>query len=228
MSMPRMDGDAEPVALALAGDRDGALALFTNRYGARLAAACRRLTGNAADGEDALQEVLIQVDRGLAGFRGEADPYTWAFRIAVHVCLNRRRGLRARAVHVDLDDAGDALTAGPSEGGDPDGSCATTFRAWVVERALLDLPAGQRQALTLHDLEEMTAAETGALLGIDANAVKQRVHRGRKALRERIAREFARRGVAIDAVESMGCVSGLFSETLAGGEPASRPGLAQR
>jgi RNA polymerase sigma-70 factor (ECF subfamily) len=195
-----------------AGDCAGALALFMEDHGARLAAACRRLTGNAADGEDALQEVWIQVDRGLPGFRGEADPYTWAFRIAVHVCLNRKRGLRARAEHVELEDAAAALTAGAAQGGDPDFSCAASFRAWVVERALLDLPEGLRQALTLHDLEEMTAAETGALLGIEATAVKQRVHRGRKALRERIAREFATRGVAIDAVESMGCVSGLFSD----------------
>lgn len=209
--MTNTSDDRQLLDLARLGDSAGATALFSERYGARLAAACRRLAGNAADGEDALQDVMIQVARGLADFRGDSEPYTWAFRIAVRVCLNRKRGLRARAVHVAVEDAAAALTAGPEAGGDPDLSCAVSFRAWVVERALLDLPAGQRQAVTLHDLEEMTAAETGALLGIDANAVKQRVHRGRKALRERIAREFATRGVAIDDVESMGCVSGLFS-----------------
>jgi RNA polymerase sigma factor (sigma-70 family) len=208
--MPPTDDDRELLDQGRPGDRERDLTLFAARYGTRLAAACRRLTGNATDGEDALQEVWIQINRSLGGFRGESDPYTWAFRIAVRVCLNQKRGLRARAVHVGLEGAAGALTASAAEGGDPDFSCAASFRAWVVERALLDLPAGQRQAVTLHDLEEMTAAETGALLGIDANAVKQRVHRGRKALRERIAREFASRGVAIDAVESMGCVSGLF------------------
>lgn len=220
--MPLEPEDLEIVDLARAGARGPALTRFHARHGARLGAACRRLAGGAADGEDALQEVLVQVDRSLPEFRGEADLYTWAFRIAVHVVLNQKRGLRARATHVPLDDAAGSLSAGPSDGGDPDLSCLSSFKTWVVERALLELPEGQRLAVTLHDLEEMTAAETGALLGIDANAVKQRVHRGRKGLRERIAREFAARGVSLADVGEIGCVSGLFREAPIGTGPDAR------
>ena len=205
--------DLEIVELARAGGRGEAMTRFYARHGARLAAACRRLARRRDDADDALQQLLVQVDRSLADFRGEADLYTWAFRIAVHVCLNLDRGLRARSAHVALEDAGDRLIAGPRDGGDPDADCVTSFRSRLVEQALLSLPEGQRRALTLHDLEEMTAAEASALLGIDANAVKQRVHRARKGLRERIAREFAARGVAIDGLGAIGCVSGLFEET---------------
>lgn len=208
--------DLEILELARAGGRGEALARFHARHGARLATACRRLVRRQDDAEDALQEVLVQVDRGLPGFRGEATLYTWAFRIAVNVCVNRHRTLRDRAHHVALEDEEGRLVASPGQGGDPDVSCVTAFRVWLVEQALLSLPEGQRRALTLHDLEEMTAAETGALLGIDANAVKQRVHRGRRALRERIAREFAARGLAIDDLGALGCVSGLFEEAGAG------------
>jgi RNA polymerase sigma-70 factor (ECF subfamily) len=77
------------------------------------------------------------------------------------------------------------------------------------------LPEGQRLALTLHDLEEMTAPETAAALGIPVTAVKARVHRARRRLRERIAREFAARGVEIEAIETIGCVSGLFERPTA-------------
>lgn len=206
--------DQEILELARAGGRSAALGRFHARHGARLAAACRRLARRTEEAEDALQEVLVQVDRGLGGFRGDSGLYTWAFRIAVRVCLNRDRGLRARALHVALEDEESRLVAGPERGGDPDLSCVASFRTWLVEQALLALPEGQRRALTLHDLEEMTAAETGALLGIDANAVKQRVHRARKGLRERIAREFAARGVEIDGLGAIGCVSGLFEATV--------------
>src|SRR5690606_4783094 len=123
-----------------------------------------RLTGSVADGEDAWQETMIQVDRALPSFRGESALSTWAFRIATHVCLNRRRGLAARATHVDLETGAAEIAAAPADGGDPDAGCVSSFRAWVVEKALLALPEGQRAALTLHDLEEMTAAETGAVL----------------------------------------------------------------
>lgn len=208
---PGLADDGAILALARAGARSAAISAFAAAHGSRLAALCRRLTGAVADGEDAWQETLIQVDRALPSFRGEASLATWAFRIATHVCLNRRRGLAAQATHVELESAAGALTAAPADGGDPDAGCVASFRAWVVEKALLDLPEGQRAALTLHDLEEMTAAEAGAVLGIAANAVKQRVHRARRSLRERIAREFAARGIELDGVGVEGCVSGLFA-----------------
>jgi RNA polymerase sigma-70 factor (ECF subfamily) len=204
--------DAEIVELAMAGGRAKALRLFHDRHGARLAAACRRIAGSAGDGDDLCQEALIQIDRSLPSFRGESQLYSWAFKIALHLGLNRRRGLERRTPHVGIEEGAGRLAAGEREGGDPDLSCLATFRGWVVERALLDLPEGQRLALTLHDLEEMTAAEAGALLGIEANAVKQRVHRARRSLRERIASEFARRGVDLDGVGVEGCVSGLFGD----------------
>jgi len=206
------------------GDREGALARFADRHGPRLLAACRRLTGGVADGEDALQDVWVQIDRSLGGFRGESDLYTWAFRIALNVCLNRKRSLAAKARHVGLE--ADSLVAGPAAGGDPEFSCVSNFRSWIVERALLDLPEGQRLALTLHDLEEMTAPETAAALGIPVTAVKARVHRARHGLRERIAREFAARGIEVEAIEAIGCVSGLFEEPAAayGSVAVSRQG----
>lgn len=204
--------DAAILELARAGARSEAISAFAAAHGARLAALCRRLTGSVADGEDAWQETLIQVDRSLPSFRGDSSLPTWAFRIATNVSLNRRRGLAARATHVELESGAGALAASPADGGDPDAGCVSSFRAWVVEKALLALPEGQRAAITLHDLEEMTAAEVGAVLGIEANAVKQRVHRARRSLRERIAREFATRGIDLGGVGVEGCVSGLFAD----------------
>src|SRR5690606_31684632 len=135
--------DLEILELARAGGRGEALARFHARHGARLATACRRLVRRQDDAEDALQEVLVQVDRGLPGFRGEASLYTWAFRIAVNVCLTRHRTLRDRAHHVALEDEEGRLVASPGQGGDPDVSCVTAFRVWLVEQALLSLPEGQ-------------------------------------------------------------------------------------
>jgi RNA polymerase sigma-70 factor (ECF subfamily) len=197
--------DSQIVRLHAAGDREEAMRLFATEYEPRLLAVSRRLVRSEDEARDAVQESLIQIDRSLPRFEGGSSLYTWAFRIAVNVCLNLQRGLRANATHVELD--AEAESAEP----DPDTMCVQTFRASVVERAMRRLPDAQRVALALCDLEEMTAPEAAAVLGIDANAVKARVRRGRAALRELIAQEYRRRGVNVDNLGAITCVSDFLS-----------------
>ena len=206
--------DSEIVRLHAAGDREEAMRLFAAQYAPRLRSLTRRLVRSDEEAQDAVQEALIQIDRSLPRFGGESALYTWAFRIAVNVCLNLQRGLRAKATHVELDDA--AESGEP----DPDTMCIQTFRAFLVERAMRRLPEAQRVALALCDLEEMTAPEAAAVIGIDANAVKARVRRGRAALRELIAEEYRRRGVDIEDVGAITCVSDFLNEPAS---PTPRP-----
>lgn len=179
---------------------------FLELYQARLYALARRLLRDEEAARDALQDVLIQVDRSLPKFAGEASLYTWAFRIAVNVCLNMQRGLRSKSEHVSVDDI--LLPISAEE--DPDAMCARSFRTFVVDKALLRLPETQRVALTLHDIEEMTAPEVAAVLHIDAGAVKARVRRARATLRTLIADEYRARGMEIDGVSSITCVGNFL------------------
>ena len=60
-------------------------------------------------------------------------------------------------------------------------------RARAVERAVAELPPLQREALVLHEYEELPLADIAALSGVDAGTVKGRLFRARETLRRRLA-----------------------------------------
>ena len=184
-------------------------------YGPRLERLCARVAGEPDLAKDAYQESLLQMHRALPRFDGRSSLYTWAFRIALNVSLNAVRGNQRR--NARLGEPSRPLQSSD----DPDVSCVRTFRARIVEEALRRLPAAHRVALTLHDLEEMPATEVAAALAITPVAVRQRVSRARRALRAMIAEEFGRRRLAVDGIEDVACVSGLFAETTDNGFAAS-------
>ena len=111
--------------------------------GGRLAALCRRVCGNDADGADATQEALLAIVRGLPRYDGRAAFDTWAYRVATNACLDelRRRtrrpvpGLEHLPEPASDHDPGDVAAASV----DVDAALATLgpdFRAAVVLRDL--------------------------------------------------------------------------------------------
>ena len=143
--------DTEIVRLHREGKRAESLDRFAEKYQARLLALARRLVGNHEDALDALQEILLQVDRSLPKFKGESSLYTWAFRLATNVCLNYQRKLGRTNSYAPLDEgSSDAIllpVARPDD--NPDTSCRARFRQRLVEQALLKLPETQRAVLVL-------------------------------------------------------------------------------
>jgi RNA polymerase sigma-70 factor (ECF subfamily) len=199
--------DTEIVRLHREGKRAESLDRFAEKYHARLLALARRLVGNHEDALDALQEILLHIDRSLPKFKGESSLYTWAFRLASNVCLNYRRKLGRTNSAAPLDDGfKDAVllpVARPND--NPDTSCRARFRQRLVEQALLKLPETQRAVLVLCDLEDMTAAETAEVLQISTNVVKSRLHRARAALKRMVEKEFEALGVEVDGVHDFEC-----------------------
>ena len=98
--------DLELVRRAQDGDRDALDELLGRHYDA-ISTRCRRIAGNAADGDDATQEALLAIVRGLARFDGRAAFSTWAYRVATNACLDelRRRGRRPVPVEEDPEPA---------------------------------------------------------------------------------------------------------------------------
>jgi len=199
--------DTEIVRMHREGKRAESLDRFAEKYQARLLALARGLVGNHEDALDALQEILIQVDRSLPNFKGESSLYTWAFRLATNVCLNYQRKLGRTNSYAPLDEASsDAVllpVARPDD--NPDTGCRARFRQRLVEQSLLKLPETQRAVLVLCDLEDMTASETAEVLQISANVVKSRLHRARAALKRMVEKEFEALGVEVDGVHDFEC-----------------------
>ena len=94
------------VAAAQAGDRR-ALDTLLRRHYDRVHAVCRRIAGSSRDADDAAQEAMICIVRGLARFDGRRPFSTWVYRIATNAALDElRRRNAAPALHVVGDDDG--------------------------------------------------------------------------------------------------------------------------
>jgi RNA polymerase sigma-70 factor (ECF subfamily) len=159
-------------------------------YGARVYNAAWRMLGNHADAEDVCQEVLLQVVRRLSSFRGEALLFTWLYRVTVNavLALRRKRAIRRECRLFD------PVQAGQGEG-QPLLCRAATPPEQVLNRELQDLigaaiaqlPPVYRGTYVLADVQGLANPAVGKLLNLSLPAVKSRLHRARRLMRQILA-----------------------------------------
>jgi RNA polymerase sigma-70 factor (ECF subfamily) len=177
--------DADLLAAHVAGDPEAFGELF-GRHRDRLWAVALRTTGNPDDAADALQDALIAAFRRAGSFRGEAAVTTWLHRVVVNACLDRARAAKVRAADPLPDDleryarGGALATATPDAG--PEDAAEADERRRLVLAALATLPADQRAALVLVDMEGYPVAEVAEMLDCAVGTVKSRCARGRAKL----------------------------------------------
>jgi RNA polymerase sigma-70 factor (ECF subfamily) len=175
---------------------DDAFELVFRRYGSRMLATARRLLNNDEDARDAVQEAMLSAFKAVGRFEGGAQIGTWLHRIVVNAALMRLR-TRKRKPESSIEDL---LPSYEADGHRVLQSTDEPFPDEVVERAQLvrllrecaaELPDGYREVYMLRDLEGLETAQTAALLGITANAVKIRLHRARQALMTLVQKRMA-------------------------------------
>ena len=130
------------------------------------------IVGATALADDIVQEVMIALHRGLAHFRGDANPRTWALAIATRTAHRLRR---KESRYIAVDDS--ALELGAYD-------AATTNAAElaVLQRALATLDPKKRDAFVLMAIFELSADEAGKALGTFANTAASRFRHARLAL----------------------------------------------
>jgi RNA polymerase sigma factor (sigma-70 family) len=133
------------------------------------------LTGDRAEAADIAQEAMARALERWERVGAMESPGGYVVRTAVHLHHRRLRGLRLRSRESS------AAAVGLVAADDP--AVAATARSDVM-RALLALPAGQRQALVLTEWLGMNSAEAGRALGIRPSSVRARVHRAKAAFRD--------------------------------------------
>jgi RNA polymerase sigma-70 factor (ECF subfamily) len=176
--------DPSVVARAAGGDRDAfqALVEFHSRYIYSLA---HRMTGNAQDAEDVVQEAWLKAHKQLSRFESRADFRTWMHRITVNCSIDL---IRARRHREDAHDPQD-LEQGPlSERGaeaqaTPERMTASAQISDRVNQALGLLTALERAAFTLRHVEGMSIEEVGEKLGMKTSATKHSIFRAVKKMR---------------------------------------------
>ena len=184
------------------GDRE-AFAAFVRHHQRAVFRVCRAVVSDDATAEDAAQEAFIAVWRALSSGGGPRDPEQsyrgWLFTIARNAGhRRRRRRVGEPAAMVDIDDVAgsDDLAAGANEdrdswaargvaagwGDNPEQRAVAAERRRCVQAALARLTLGEREVITLRDVNGLSGEETAAALGISVAAEKSRVHRARLAL----------------------------------------------
>ena len=144
-----------------------------------------RYTGQRQLAEDLLQETLMRISRGLAGFEERASLKTWAFSIATRVAADHFRQPANRLSIVEMPESPDPADVTTSVEQrlviDEMNSC--------VKQVIDSLPGDYRAALVLHDLEGLTAEQTAEVSGCTLATAKIRIHRARVRLKEALQRE---------------------------------------
>ncbi len=176
--------EAAPSADALARLRTGdpsATDAMIRRYAPVMRRVVAQLSGWSSETDDLVQDVFASALMALPKFRGDADLETWLTRIAIHrVRRWQRRQVLRRLWQKTAASQLDAATS-------DDGSCGDIEeRQQLVRDAIATLPPKYREVIALRYLEERTTTETASLLGLRANTVDVRAHRGRQLLAERL------------------------------------------
>lgn len=178
-----MRSDAELLGAHVDGDPDAFGELFA-RHRDRLWAVALRTMGNPEDAADGLQDAMVAAFRRAGSYRGDAAVTTWLHRVVVNACLDRIRAekvRRAGPLPDDVDDRG-TLVAAATADDEPDAAATRDERRSRVLAALAGLPAEQRAALVLVDMEGYSIAEAAAILDCAEGTVKSRCSRGRAKL----------------------------------------------
>ncbi len=158
----------------------GALDQITRCYSQRLLAAGRRHCRSAAEAEDAVQDALISAAGTLPTLRNDESLPGFLVKVVASACRRIGRGQKnATALHDSLDAAPE-----PSVAGDPEQDAERRELAALLERSLLELSAKDRSIVLLAELEDFSAAEIGAELGMSEGAVRTRLSRLRARLAE--------------------------------------------
>ena len=142
-----------------------------------------RLTGNEADAQDLVQDVLLRVRTGLRTYR-PGSMEGWLSRITTNAFLDDLRRRRRRPVEALPDDPDRVVPASPAV----DEAVAATTLPEDIQAALTRLAPEFRAAVVLSDVVGLSYADIAEALGVPLGTVRSRIHRGRSMLREELVR----------------------------------------
>lgn len=164
-------------------------------YRARIVRMAEGVARSREDAEDVIQQSLYKAFVHLRSFKGNSSFSTWLTRIALNEALMlRRSNKRFHCTSIDdiktTEDATPALEI-PDARPSPEQIYFQRERQRLLLSAMSELRPVMRSALQIRDLEERSASDTARILGVSESAVRSRILRGRRELREKLKGSYA-------------------------------------
>lgn len=167
---------------------------LVDRYERKIFNLIYRLIGDYDDAADLTQDTFVAAYRSFDGFRAEATPYTWLYRIAINVCKNRFRqlGRRKDMEPVSLDEGrlsdNQMNKVGFSvSSASPERLLEREEMRQMVESAISSLPEDYKIVIVLRDLHGFSYREVAEAAELSVDVVKTRLARAREAIRRKLS-----------------------------------------
>lgn len=178
MSLPVEEGIEDLIHKAISGERNAFHTIY-NRYASMVYTLAVRLTGSTEHADDAVQEVFLRVWNKLGTFGFKSKFSTWLYRLALNVVLRKKNKIISEETAYSDTDV--ELVLARAE-------CSENTTAIDLERALLKLPALQRQVFVLFVMEGFSHSEIMEIIGISEAASKTSLSRARENLRKELSK----------------------------------------
>lgn len=185
------DSDLALVERTVAGDQR-AYGLLVLKYQRRIQRLIGRMVRDVDLVEDIAQETFVRAYRALHQFRGDAQFYTWLYRIAVNTAkkflleLKRDPTVTESFLANDDDDETSRSKNEPTTDETPESVLAAKEIASVVNAAMDDLPEELKQAVTLREIEGLSYEEIAMAMDCPIGTVRSRIFRAREAISAKV------------------------------------------
>ena len=200
-----------------------AFGVLFERYERRVFYLARRMLRNREDAEDAAQAAFERAYVHLKSFQGQSRFSTWLTRIAINEALMQLRKRRPGHVSIEAnkiaEDKNIALEI-EDTAATPEEQCEAQELQGILSASIGELKPLLVEVVQLREIQELSAEETAAVLGLPRGTVKARTFRARRLLRQKLAQ---RLGIARSKT-----VGSLYLESGTGGRNRRHDGLSTR
>lgn len=179
--------DTEIISRVLQGEKN-AFAELVNRYQNYVFTLTMRFTKNREDAEEVSQDIFVKAYRSLADFRGASKFSTWLYTIVNTTCITFLR--KKRPEIRSLDDEKTFELADSRDSGFRANAIEQKSRVSLVNRAIAMLNPDDSEIITLFYKGEQSLDEIAAILRLETNTAKVRLHRARQRLKEKMEIHF--------------------------------------
>ena len=186
--MTAAETDKQLVAKVQKGD-NRAFDMLVLKYQHKIFSLISRYVRDADEVQDVAQEAFIKAYKALPRFRGDSAFYTWLYRIAINTAKNhlvsrsrRPPGSDVEVADAEYYDGGGALR----DLATPESSYFGEELKAVIERAIADLPADLRTAVTLREFDSMSYEDIAEIMDCPVGTVRSRIFRARESIDKQV------------------------------------------